>query len=597
MVIKDKTESFRGSSDEEVDGYHHHHANSNSKNKNDDNVSVDSFDVQSTSGASAYSGAPSTFGGKDHSSSTGDGSDSPAALVRNEDFAVRILRLLAIILLLAAAAAAGSMMYIFTSRAEQSSFERSFDEIASKILDSFLEETAAKFWNARTLAAGLNGVMDSGGMNKTHLFTAAWEELSEEARLVSDVNAVSFAPFLFDEDELRGFREFTIDKTDGGIPTSGPNPICNYCGSQELINTNPDATIEIGGIGSVSCGAIYGSGQSGSVSRCEFVLEVTEDVCMCGPPSPDEVTLPVRTTLEGMWMIGDDGLAVDDTTSPPWNPVWLMAQDGESKSTFLYNQMSEPERRRVLNGLIKHKVPSFSEIFSREGAYYENYAKGSQGELVTSLAFPVFELDSDEDLAGSITLELYWRNFIPSNFPVDGDLVDVVISNTCGQEYTFRIDEANNELDLVGKGNLHDTKFSSYVKSTELEKYDDAVRLASGVSPPDEDLDQFCRYQFFVYPTQDLQDEYVTDEPLIFTIIVCTIFVFTTAVFFLYDFFVRRRQRLVMDRATRTGEIVSSLFPENVRARLYESNITKSGTTAKTDDDDHDDNNNKKSYF
>eukprot|EP00538_Stauroneis_constricta_P010683 CAMPEP_0119554530 /NCGR_PEP_ID=MMETSP1352-20130426/7010_1 /TAXON_ID=265584 /ORGANISM="Stauroneis constricta, Strain CCMP1120" /LENGTH=48 /DNA_ID= /DNA_START= /DNA_END= /DNA_ORIENTATION= len=48
MVIKDKTESFRGSSDEEVDGYHAGRNSRNNNKKNDDNVSVDSFDVQST---------------------------------------------------------------------------------------------------------------------------------------------------------------------------------------------------------------------------------------------------------------------------------------------------------------------------------------------------------------------------------------------------------------------------------------------------------------------------------------------------------------------------------------------------------------------
>lgn len=39
--------------------------------------------------------------------------------------------------------------------------------------------------------------------------------------------------------------------------------------------------------------------------------------------------------------------------------------------------------------------------------------------------------------------------------------------------------------------------------------------------------------------------------------------------FFAYDFFVNRRNRKVVDAATRFNFIVSSLFPENVRERLF----------------------------
>ena len=39
--------------------------------------------------------------------------------------------------------------------------------------------------------------------------------------------------------------------------------------------------------------------------------------------------------------------------------------------------------------------------------------------------------------------------------------------------------------------------------------------------------------------------------------------------FFAYDFFVNRRNRKIVDAAAKFNHVVSSLFPENVRERLF----------------------------
>jgi Adenylate and Guanylate cyclase catalytic domain len=63
---------------------------------------------------------------------------------------------------------------------------------------------------------------------------------------------------------------------------------------------------------------------------------------------------------------------------------------------------------------------------------------------------------------------------------------------------------------------------------------------------------------------------YINSDPILYSAMAGLIFVFTTLVFLFYDVTVRRRQAKVMASAKRTNDIVSSLFPENVRGRLYE---------------------------
>lgn len=82
-----------------------------------------------------------------------------------------------------------------------------------------------------------------------------------------------------------------------------------------------------------------------------------------------------------------------------------------------------------------------------------------------------------------------------------------------------------------------------------------------------------------------MQVQYLTSNPIYITVGAVMIFVFTSAVFLLYDFYVERRQKKVMTTAVRTNAIVSSLFPSVVRDRLYQT------------EDSHNENTDKKTMF
>ena len=66
-----------------------------------------------------------------------------------------------------------------------------------------------------------------------------------------------------------------------------------------------------------------------------------------------------------------------------------------------------------------------------------------------------------------------------------------------------------------------------------------------------------------------MEAQFVTSNPIYFTVGALLIFCFTSSVFLLYDYTVERRQRKVMSTAVRTNAIVASLFPSVVRDRIY----------------------------
>jgi hypothetical protein len=71
-----------------------------------------------------------------------------------------------------------------------------------------------------------------------------------------------------------------------------------------------------------------------------------------------------------------------------------------------------------------------------------------------------------------------------------------------------------------------------------------------------------------------MRNEFITHGPIIYTVSAVAFFVLTLLAFLIYDWKVERRQKKVMATAVQTSKIVSSLFPSNVRDRLFQGRET-----------------------
>ncbi|KAL3937168.1 MAG: hypothetical protein SGBAC_007652 [Bacillariaceae sp.] len=107
----------------------------------------------------------------------------------------------------------------------------------------------------------------------------------------------------------------------------------------------------------------------------------------------------------------------------------------------------------------------------------------------------------------------------------------------------------------------------------------DAMEVSTVLFDSDADLSKATasecvpRLTLHLYPTKDFQNKFVSQNALYYAGVVVLIFCFTTIVFLVYDFLVRQRQRIVMDRITRQDMIVSDVFPSAIRDRLYNQNL------------------------
>lgn len=126
----------------------------------------------------------------------------------------------------------------------------------------------------------------------------------------------------------------------------------------------------------------------------------------------------------------------------------------------------------------------------------------------------------------------------------------------------------------LGRGDLHEPKYSHLGIHSKLEDLNGFKIADSMYTGPAIDTSG-CPLVFHVYPSSMLEEDYTTNNAMYFMFGSIGIFLFTAIIFVVYDMSVERRQKVVLTTAQKTSAVVSSLFPEAVRDRLYEETNAK----------------------
>ena len=189
--------------------------------------------------------------------------------------------------------------------------------------------------------------------------------------------------------------------------------------------------------------------------------------------------------------------------------------------------------------------------------------EGNVSQFVNSyIVTPVFADFSSEppEVVGTLGMLISWVRYFDAVLPPKVRGVIVVISDSCGLTFTMCVD--GDHVEVLGKGDLHDTNYNEYRTSA-------TVGGVVGDAEAEFFVQANCVYTLDMYPTKDLEDVYLSNQPVIYAIAVAIIFVFTAFVFLVYDWAVQLRQNKVLKTATRTQAIVSSLFPKHVQERIF----------------------------
>jgi Adenylate and Guanylate cyclase catalytic domain len=202
--------------------------------------------------------------------------------------------------------------------------------------------------------------------------------------------------------------------------------------------------------------------------------------------------------------------------------------------------------------------------------------QNSASEPMSDIYFPIIddlsrvELTDDpqaQNVVGLLCASFYWREMVLDILPEGSDGIDIVVDNACAGSFTYRINGRN--ASFVGAGDRHDPAYDGLMESERLVDIISVARHESEYSGPPLDS-EFCPIKLRIYPSNDMKSRFTTKNRKIFTAAAVFIFAFTSLIFLLYDKIVERRQQTVLKTAVDSTAIVSSLFPSDVRNRLYD---------------------------
>eukprot|EP00538_Stauroneis_constricta_P006123 CAMPEP_0119570798 /NCGR_PEP_ID=MMETSP1352-20130426/43792_1 /TAXON_ID=265584 /ORGANISM="Stauroneis constricta, Strain CCMP1120" /LENGTH=1721 /DNA_ID=CAMNT_0007620471 /DNA_START=89 /DNA_END=5254 /DNA_ORIENTATION=- len=191
--------------------------------------------------------------------------------------------------------------------------------------------------------------------------------------------------------------------------------------------------------------------------------------------------------------------------------------------------------------------------------------------IYTSLVASIFVLAAVVFLAygengnfiGVLSSSLYWRSYFIDILPPDAKGIICVLENDFNQTFAYRIDGAN--ATFLGEGDPLDRYSSDFIFR------DMAVTSFNNVNNNGPDANArstvetrsyttlpidtgYNSYTIRIYPTQDTLNVHRTNQPLIYTSLVASIFVLAAVVFLAYDFCVQKRQQLMASKAIENAQ-------------------------------------------
>jgi Adenylate and Guanylate cyclase catalytic domain len=507
--------------------------------------------------------------------------DSPEEIIRTDNHTVRLLRTILPILLVIAAVSTVTSVYRYMSRKENDQFLSEYESLSSMLLSSLLSDMRQNFWIAHTLSksATLAMLMKNNPVTNFTIPPRLWDSVTKEARVVSESLVVSWIPFLYTDYERATFEQYIRSSPEhDNYEADISFPTCHVCdGDPNMMIEDESVDVEIHGL-VFKCGAVFKSGFDGGIpsAGCPVVQKAVSETCTCSEQKSIGTTTQTgngnkRTMSDGLSkFIGESNnytLADQEYGEAPYAPMFTIASSELPQVPPLYNLFSDPIRSRALSNMTANRNPVISEMRTRNDPYH-HYTGSILGGVSADLYFPVFsDVFNNSAVVGAIGIEFLWERLISDAVPAKSNLLALVLENTCGQVHTYTVNPEEGRMTLNATDDVHNRKYDGLVRTTSYADYEELVRFQGNATDGNS---AECLFVFKVYPTLEFERMHVSLEPIAYALICGVVFLAVSVVFLSYDSVVRRRQSKVMASAKRTNDIVTSLFPDTVRGRMYE---------------------------
>jgi class 3 adenylate cyclase len=292
------------------------------------------------------------------------------------------------------------------------------------------------------------------------------------------------------------------------------------------------------------------------------------DVQGLGEVSPGEIAEEVYPFSEEVDMTQDPEVFV---------PLWQIGKAPTNSSIVMMDLNTHPSFKRMFSDVLDIKHVLLSDVVDLDFLIeFSTDADDRKEQPRSYILTPVFDtFQDDAKVVGFVIAVLPWESYFTNILPEGTNGFVVYVEDSCGSEFTYELNGPRAEY--VGEGALQNYKFEDIRQSS---TFAESARYGGESSAA------HCDYTLNIYPSATYRKTFNTIGPILISLIVTGIFIFTACVFGVYDHLVEQRQSKILATAKRTTEIIGSLFPKEVGKRLIEeaekNDLAKNSHTPKT---------------
>ena len=480
---------------------------------------------------SYYDDENSIFHGEDSNDIALQSSQGSARIAREDIRLMNVVRAIVILTLLTFAVISAETVYIISLISKENAFSDAYTEAANVLSTAMYENFSNKIWIAKTLAHDLG--MDAQNDDSNWPYTS-FHHFADRCRgplHLSESSTISFSPWV---------------------------SVANRNSWEEF------ATLEYA---SIDNGAL--------LPPTSFDLNLTTAMVDDDTSYHDHK----RTIGQGIYRF-QDGTAIDQEISKEgYFPVWQQAFE-HSTETDIATMFNLPSNKARMSGIHTMAVVEGTSIstFLYEDSEGQDYAIFATPR--SAIYAPIYMSTSNAtvEVVGVTEFEFRWeRIFAGILNGIDLPMI-LEVTNTC-DERTFSYKVEGKQSRFVGEGKLHDDTVDGYNQTeSSLVAFEELFLQHSYNMHTNAD---FCAYQVSYFPSGAFKRHFVDNWPDIYRAIVIAVFLFIVFIFYVYDTLIEKRQGKVIDAAVKSDAIVRSLFPSNIRDRLYQQAEARNKTNAK----------------
>jgi len=454
------------------------------------------------------------------------------------------VRLVVFLVLLGVAVAVSFSVYHYTKTQELDAFENHFDDQATKVVQAFKFNAERRLEALEAFSTQITSHAISSNSTFPFVTLPDFERHATHTLQLAEVVALLVLPIVTAETR----QEWEVySRANQGWLVEGLSLQQTSGGDEEAL------------------GRLQGEFEKGNI-----VEEGTID------PSQYEITPVIYKVKPG------STAAEYEDSNGPYTPIWQMAPAIPISVLVNFNTFSHPARVRELTSFMKYQkmlISSAADFRDEDpltanrkavmDLFLNRWRNGTfeyEEGPVSDAYIPIFdEYGPEKKLVSVLTAYIYWQSYFTNVLPEGQNGVVCVLSNSCGQKYTYILHGA--KVSYIGQGDLHESEYEHMRVETGY-----GAVLNQDITDP---LDAQCFYNVYIYPSSEMENDHVTNNPMIFAATLLGTFLITSLIFLTYDRLVAQRHNLVETQAVQSSAVVSSLFPEKVRDRIMASTDSK----------------------